>query len=419
MTDENHPSQQTELSQADAQAIDALIDGKFDLSRVPANHKARAANAANLLSMLAGDCKINPTLVDLTLARVQRAGSPGHVEDLEAVLCDEDKEALDAYVAAEFRAGKVASSLRQRADQIEAMVQLVSQTGTATPATGLVDRTMRRIATTHEQNLQPIPIRSFGGFRFADLISVAAVLLMGVAVLWPILSTVKTYQQKGSCEANFGSIASAMGAYTGDNHDAFPITTASYGGNWMNVGTPDQSNSSNLFTLAKAGYTKLRDLACPGNPRAITQAPPEARDWHSLPEVSYSYYVMFGKQRPTPTNNPHTIILADKSPVIVRVATGEAIPFPDENSPNHEGKGQWALRADGTTTWLGSPMDQGDNIWLTNQQQGIWENIVKPSLAHIKVPKDVKAIVVTVTGQQPLMQGNELPETATDSFLGP
>src|SRR5206468_8597012 len=138
--------------------------------------------------------------------------------------------------------------------------------------------------------------------RLADLVSVAAVLLMGVAVLWPILSTVKTYQEKGACAANLGAVASALGMYTGDSKDAFPLATASYGGSWIDVGTtPERSNSSNLFTLVKSGYAKLHDLACPGNQCAATgPIAPEAKDWRSLPEVSYSYYIMFGKQRPSP-----------------------------------------------------------------------------------------------------------------------
>src|SRR5262245_23235215 len=308
------PHPQTELSQADAQAIDALIDARFNLSRVPQAMQGRAQTAAKLLALLDGEVETDSTLVDVTLARVLRAGAPGHADPAEAVLSGDDAEALDAYVAADYRAGKVAPSLRPRAEQIESMVKLVSRTPAGVSSAALVDRTMRRVMTTADANLDPIPISRAGGFRLADLVSVAAVLLMGVAVLWPILSTVKTYQQKGNCEANLGAVASALGLYTGANQDSFPIATASYGGNWMNVGTtPDRSNSSNLFTLAKSGYTKLRDLACPGNPCAPKQpVSAAATDWDSLPEVSYSYYVMFGAAKPTPQTSPKTVILADK-----------------------------------------------------------------------------------------------------------
>ncbi len=352
------------------------------------------------------------------MARVQRAGAPGHAEAAEAVLSGEDAEALDAYVAAEFRSHKVAASLRPRAERIDALVHLISKTPTAgTSGAGLVDSTMRRVASGAEGSLEPIPISRGSRFRLADLVSVAAVLLMGVAVMWPILSMVRGHQQKSECAANLGTIASAMGTYTGENRDVFPMATASYGGNWMDVGTtPDRSNSSNLFTLAKAGYTALRNLACEGNPRAVTQAPPDAKDWQSLPEVSYSYYIMFGNQRPTMGAGARTVILADKSPVIIRAANHEPIQ-PHENSPNHGGRGQYALFADGSTKWLTSPDMGDDNIWLNRQQ----EMIVKQAEALIGglMPNAPKGTRVEVSVRMPVMRGTEMPDSRTDSFLGP
>src|SRR5205814_591623 len=95
MTEETNPSQQTELSQADAQAIDALIDARFDLSRVPQAEQARAKNVASVLSLLDGAVKVDSTLVDVTLARINRAGAPGHAESAEVVLGQDDAEALD------------------------------------------------------------------------------------------------------------------------------------------------------------------------------------------------------------------------------------------------------------------------------------------------------------------------------------
>jgi hypothetical protein len=418
MTDENHDSQHHELSAADAQAIDALIDAGLDVSRVRENLKPRALKAAGLLSLLQGDCKTESALVDVTMARVQRAGAPGRAEAVEAVLSAEDGEALDAYVAAEFRSYKVAASLRPRAERIDALVHLISKTPTsASSAASLVDSTMRRVTTSAETSLEPIPISRGSRFRLADLVSVAAVLMIGAAVLWPILSTVRTYNQKNQCAANLGTIASAMGTYTGDSKDTFPMATASYGGSWLDVGTtPDRSNSSNLFTLAKAGYTALRNLACAGNSKAVTQAAPGASDWESLPEVSYSYYIMFGPNRPSPITSPHTIILADKSPVAIQLAS-RTVPMPESNSPNHGGRGQWALRADGTAVWLSSPKDNGDNIWLTRKQQVAWESAeVQTALANARraYPRAAGFLV-----EFPLMKGDELPESANDSILGP
>jgi hypothetical protein len=413
MTD--HSMHHHQLSDADAQAVDALVAAEFDATRVPESTRSRAMQAQQLFAALDTPVKIDPSLVDLTLARLMR--TPAFAG--EASLCADDVEALDAYVAAEFRVAKVPQSLRPRAERVEALGQLISHTRTTSQAgPALVERTMRRVAAAKADNLEPIPLRASGGFRFADLISVAAVLLLGVAVLWPVLSTMRTYQQRGACAANLGTIASAMGSYAADNRAALPMATASYGGTWLDVGSsPERSNSSNLYTLAREGYTKLRTLACSGNACAVTQpAAPDAKDWRSLPEVSYSYYIMFGNARPNADTSPRTIILADRSPVVIRAFTKQAIPCPEENSPNHGGRGQWALRANGTAVWLTGSKDNGDNIWLSRQQQQVWDSIVPqlPALMR-QAPKGTKGFIITA----PIMQGNELPDSTNDSFLGP
>ena len=155
MTDpKNHDSQHNELSAEDAQAIDALIEAGFDISRVPENLKPRALKASGLLSLLQGTCKTESALVDVTLARVQRAGAPGHAEVAEAVLSGEDAEALDAYVAAEFRSHKVAASLRPRAERIDSLVHLISKTPTSgNSAVNLVDSTMRSVTSGADRSL--------------------------------------------------------------------------------------------------------------------------------------------------------------------------------------------------------------------------------------------------------------------------
>jgi hypothetical protein len=360
-------------------------------------------------------------LTDVTMARLARIANP--MAQAEVSLTPEDAEALDAFVAAEFRVGKVPASLRPRAEKLESMVQLLAGPAPESFNAMLVERTMRTIATSRPKPQDSQPLRATGGFRFADLVSVAAVLLMGVAVMWPVLSTVRGYSQRSDCATNFAGIASAMGLYSSDNRDQFPMAAASFGGSWLNVGsTPDRSNAANLFTLARTKYLPLDTLACSGNPTAKSDAGPDAMDWGSLPEVSYSYYIMFGKNRPSPMTSPETIILADRSPVVLRAASNESIPFPEENSPNHRGQGQWGLRADGSSQWLTSPQVGQDNIWLSGDQERFW-NLVWPHLPAIKrsLPKNTKTFVISIQGVPPgpLMQGNELPASEADSFLGP
>jgi hypothetical protein len=282
---------------------------------------------------------------------------------------------------------------------------------------------MHAVATTRREP-QEQPLRATGGFRFADLVSVAAVLLMGVAVMWPVMSTMRSYAQKSDCGANFAGIASAMGQYTSDNRDQFPMATASFGGSWLDgIGTkPDRSNSANLFTLARTKYLPVSTLACEGNPMAVRSVSSNATDWDSLPQVSYSYYIMFGDAKPDATSTPGTVILADRSPVVLRAFNGDPIPRPEENSPNHRGEGQWVLRVDGAALWLSSPQLGDDNIWLNGEQERVW-NRIRPYVPEIKrhAPKNAKELIIGVRGVPagPLMRGTEMPSSETDTFLGP
>ncbi len=426
-----HPSQQPDddlhqeptLSSADAAAIDALMESRVSAQPVPAPLAQRAAHAASLLGLidLPHDWPLpdqSATLVDVTLARIARAERSSSADDT-AQLVPDDIEALDALVSSGFRAARVPSSLRARAEHIDSIARLISDSGPSTRSTLLVERTMRAVEAAANRRIEHAPLRGGGRFRFADLVSLAAVLLLGFAVAWPVVSTARSYSQRSGCAANFAGIASAMGLYTADNRDQLPMATASFGGSWMNVGTPAESNSANLFTLAREKYAGLDTLACPGNAMAEhAPADADARDWDALPNVSYSYYIMFGKARPTPNFSPHTIILADKSPVVLRAFSNQRIMFPEENSPNHSGKGQWALRADGAATWQTTPNVAGDNIWLSQAQERDW-NAIKPHLPAIRkqAPPGASGVLISIRG--PVMNGNELPESAHDSFLGP
>jgi hypothetical protein len=421
MTDPLHSIHNHQLVGADAEAVDALIDAGFDLSRVTDQMRGRAAQAAALMGLVDGiEAPASQTLVDVTMARLARIANP--IADVDAVLSADDAEALDAYIASDFRAAKVPSSLRARAEQLECLGQLLT-IGPSTTNTLLVERTMRTVSTATRRDQEPAPSRT-GGFRFADLVSVAAVLLMGVAVVWPVLSTAKSYSTKSGCAANLAGLASAFGIYSNDYKDQLPMAAASYGGSWLDVGTtPERSNSANLYTLARTSYAGLDTLACGGNPMACREpAKDGALDWKSLPEVSYSYYIMYGQQRPTPVSNPDTVILTDKSPVPIRLANGESFPFPDENSPNHGGQGQFGLRADGASMWLTSPQVGSDNIWMNRNQERVW-NAIQPHLAEIKrnLPKDVKTLLIRVEGvpQEWSVNGTELPADAADVLVGP
>jgi len=396
------------LGERQATALDALVEAGFDPSRVPDGHRAEAERIAWLLRPLDRAPSVEPdeSLVDVTLARVFRAtGRLGY----EPRLVPDDEEALDAWVNSGYDASRVPGGLRERARRHEALAGMVS--GGSRVADGdVVSRTLAGVQAAidrEEASLAFEPAaetRGGGGLRHALMQagSIAAMLLLAASVIWPVLGYGRSMAQQAACQANMSAAAFGLSMYAGAHRDALPMVTASLGdGAWWDV-TPDQprANSANLFHLARAGFVPLADLACPGNPSAPTHiVDGTAHDWRSLEEISYSYQIMFGRNRPA-WAQPDAIILTDRSPVVIRSTQVRQIN-PLENSPNHQHGGQHALRADGSALWLDSPiLGDRDNIWLPRSV----EDAIDRALAERRLPP---------------LRGTELPDSAADTFVGP
>lgn len=403
----NHPEfHRDNLAAADAAALDALIDAGQSLDRVPASHRERAARVASLLNLLgtpvksAGD---EGALVDVTMARMLRL-TPS-TDDIE--LSPDDIEAMDAYFAAEHRLDRVPSVLRDRAERIEGLGRLCTGGPAVAASASLLERTMARVPVRTRQSQNRVRA-VIGNFRLTDLVSMAAVLLISASVVWPVMSTWRAHAQRSECGLNFASLASAFGLYSGDYRDQLPVASAGLGGgSWLNVGAGSGlSNSANLFRLPKLNYTTLKTLACPSNATAKRgPCPPTDDDWSCITEVSYSYQNMFAERRPSWGQGPATVILADGSPAIRRALANEQW-VPLQNSANHAGTGQWVLRTDGSSQWATTPVVNGDNIWLTNEQQAF----VDQTNARLRpLGLELQSIKFFQT----------VPVSETDSFLGP
>jgi len=380
------------LSAADADALDALVEAGFDPAAVAEAHRTRAERIATLLGLL-NNAPIGRSgrLVEDTLA---------HALGLEPHLCADDAAALDAWLEAGGDAGRTPEPLRTRAERHGALAAAVCHCDTG-KRDSLVDRTLALVQATIERDADSLDFERATGrrIRFADVASVAAVLLIGASVLWPVLSSVRDQARRIACAANLHGAANAMSGYASLNQNALPMVTASYGGGtWWNVGKgPDRSNSANLYTLAREKYLSLSSLACPGNPNAPTvPASPEDRDWRTLDEVSYSYRVISGPQTPRWGDSTRVLVMADRSPVVKRAVRGERVN-PEASTPNHRGRGQHLLFNDGAVEWHTRPvLPNGDNIWL---------------------PRSLERVLHQLSGGR--LTGRELPDGPDDAFVGP
>lgn len=401
------------LSGPDAAALDALVDHGWDSSRAAraaGGEPARISAMADLLGLLDSEHRAHSSLVDVTVARVLKARTAeSRVTGGDAALSEDDEAALESWIMHGYDASRVAPSLRERARRLERLAALATAGGVPSDPSladpTLVDRTVAHIAQFEEAASEsmrlPAARRRGLAVRFADLVSVAAVVLIGAGVIFPVLTAVREQGRRTMCQSNLGSTALAMSTYAGANRDSMPITTAGLGGggHWWDVGQPTHSNSANLYTLARDKYETLQTLACPGNPAAPTApASPDARDWRRIDEVSYSYQIMMGPQRPAWNYGQRLVVLADRSPVVLRAVRGERID-PSANAPNHRGSGQQLLSNDGAVKWASSPvLPNGDNIWL---------------------PRSLEVRVRQSSAPLDPLSGRELPDGADDTCLGP
>jgi hypothetical protein len=390
------------LSGLDASALDALIDAGWRPEATPAELRARAGKALDLLSQLdAGLAGISEPgrrelLKTVTLARISRTPAAASSD-----LSLEDAASVDALVEAGWDVSRVSAPLAPRAARAANLVGSMDA-ATVVSAEERAERVERTLALIQSHIDADDRSRRFAmsdrleapraRFSLRDAVSVAAAILLGFAVLWPIASSAREDMQMMACQNTMQNAGVGFGLYAQDFGGRLPLATAGFNGSWWNVGTPKQSNSANLFELARTGHAKLADLACAGRPGAPTHMHhADQTDWRDFDEVSYSYQLPT-QRRPSWTGSTRMVVMADKSPIIERARFGERFD-PDARSRNHGGRGQNVLFNDGSVAFIDSPvLPNGDNIWLPTHLTRI---------------------------DRPSLSGTERPDHDADAFVGP
>ena len=405
-TDNNSANTNPTLSEQDAQAVDRIFEGDPESFVADSDRDHAVLNLFNLLDSPVRSEIHKQSRLDLIGILADRLETTNGQPD--AQLSELDQRALDQYIERGYQIGQVESALQSRAAKCDQIAHALAASDSAGDESDLINRTLGKIQAHIDQEELGLSIDNArdgrGGFsiRWSDLISVAAMLLIAGSIIMPIMSGVRSNAQKSICFDNMHASANAFGLYAGSNRDMLPMATAGFGPTWMDVGsTPERSNSSNLFTLVRTHDANLDDLACPSNPNALTgEAEPDAMDWNSLAEVSYSYRIMPpGGMRASSVAQPvRVVLLADRSPVVLRVARDQPI-IPEENSPNHQGSGQHMLMLDGSAIWGSTPIiNTNDNIWL---------------------PRPIERVISQARSKMGIIKGSELPDGPTDAFVGP
>lgn len=410
MTTPPHDSEQSPgfaLSSADAEAVDRLAEAFMAPASGADRRERTAAELLNLLELSSADLRElqagRASLVSRTL--LSMPPSPQEERYLESgfPLSGAAARAVDGFASG----SEAVEALRV----LELLDEPANSTDSEQSRKARIDRVMDAVRSQSAQQksrfrLSP-PARNEVGYRrriqFRDLIAVAAVLLVGTAILFPSMFSSNTMAEELRCAQNMHQAGLGFELFAQDHDGRLPsrqdqaapaspagVPTASV--QWWRVGEPGSSHSANLFVLIREDYVPMEVLACPGNHRApITHEHAEISDWQRPEEVSYSYQLFDG--RPPRFSDPGVkLLLADRSPVIAPAMRGEVVDA-TKNSHNHNSRGQNLLLPDFSVYFINTPqLRDGDNMWLPRTLE------TNPSRVRLT--------------------GSERPE-AGDAFVGP
>lgn len=395
-----------ELHPDDAAALDALLHAGLDPEAVAPELRQRARTVGAVLELLRAGAGASSDA-----ARRAADAMFEHLDALDApaALTALDAEALDSWIQHGQDAARVPGVLRERALALEALAGAVLGGAMSGGRDARIERVLAAAAKPGDESA-PLPF-SQPRWGWREVVSLAAMMLLGTSVAWPMLAAARHSMEQSRCAAHLGRVAMAMGGYGYDHAGSLPMAAAGFGGGtWWNVGAGrGKSNSANLYTLVGQEYAPMSALACPGNAAAPVVAHDGAEDWRTLPEVSYSYRIPSGTtlQIAKPVR---FVVLADRSPVVPHAIRGEPMR-PDEPSPNHRGRGQHVLWSDGAVQWAVTPvLTSGDNLWLPASVERAIATLERRAAGtrHSHPSQRVQPI-----------RGVETPESVNDAFVGP
>jgi hypothetical protein len=272
--------------------------------------------------------------------------SPGDSRLLDALVeCNFDPAGLEALSPDEQR----------RVESLMSLFELLEDYPVEDADDSLVHATLARVDRYEEQAAsrmafsaaaEPQELHDRRRIRMPDFISVAAVILIGASVVWPVATHLHRRSIDTGCANNMRRMAIAFDQYASDFGGAVPVHQAGIFASW----DPTRHNAVNLEPMLEGDYCDHNHLSCPG-----------AKRYHG---ESYSYQWQVPGHRLVWGVGRVTLMLGDRNPHIDAARAGKRMPTLTI-SLNHGGRGQNVLATDGNTVWLEQPLfGTNDNIWL-------------------------------------------------------
>lgn len=278
------------------------------------------------------------------------------------------------------------------AQRVAAVLGLLDQCPAEDPPADLLTRALERVADERQRLRFARQLEAVSSppvaFRWTELITVAAVLMLGVAVIWPLLARTSSQARQAACAGNERGIGQAVAAYAAGHQGLMPSVGSNRSLNTQvadnNLAVP---NLVNLYEVVRATGVDPNLFVCPDNRAAPSNvAAATLLEKPTTVPPSYSYQNQVRPQRLTQFSMMP--IVADKNPLLEQSADDQFAPArsdsrvmsvryrsgvpADSPSQFHDGRGQNILRADGSVFWAASPVVRPgmvrpiDNIWIND-----------------------------------------------------
>jgi hypothetical protein len=216
---------------------------------------------------------------------------------------------------------------------------------------------------------QAVPARIPLWRNWAEIATVAAVLVLLAGVLFPALGVVRQRQWQYHCQSHLGDISAGVASYLSDHDGRFPTLAMAPGAPWWMIGRPgpeNQSNTRRVWLLVKQRYLQPDIFICPARPGKIAADldPAVVVRFDDFPSRAYIHFSL-RLERPQsapPGQMRRIVLLADRNPLAEEFPSDfsalPSIPLRQElltaNSRNHKQRGQSVLFSDGSVEFTRS-----------------------------------------------------------------
>jgi len=237
---------------------------------------------------------------------------------VEPTLSPDDARLLEALVEAGYDSsavGPLSQADQGRLHNLSSALGLLKDYPVEDADETLMHATLARIDRHEDQaasqrkfdaNVERTRSVAWRRFRIPDFITVAAIILIGVSVFWPLITSMRNRAVDEACANNLRYMGYAFSNYAADNGGAMPIVKA---------GLPWDvfHNALNVKPLVDGNYCEQGHLDCPGH-----------HD-HAGPSYSYRWFPR-GTRVGWGASQRAMVVLGDLNPVIDPARQGIFVP---------------------------------------------------------------------------------------------